>query len=169
MKTIFKIFLATSIVVAAFVNTSCKGNKSEAETNPKADSLSAANSNLKGELTEKEAAMQDMINGFNDIQANLDEIKSKEKIVANNTTGGDVKNKEEQIKQDIQSIYDLMAKNKARVDSLSKKLKTANTKIDGLEQMITNLEKQLSDKDVEITDLKNKVEQLNIELSNLNT
>lgn len=166
MKTIIKFLAVVMILFSAIVTVSCGGSKEKA-VNPLADSLSADNSNLKGELTEKEAAMQDMINGFNDIQANLDEIKSKEKMVANNTSGGDVKNKEEQIKQDIQSIYDLMAKNKARVASLSKKLKNANTKIEGLEQMITNLEKQLSDKDVEISDLKNKVEQLNIELSNL--
>ena len=133
------------------------------------DSLSHDNSNLKGELTEKEAALQDFVNGFNDIQANLDEIKAKEKIVTNASKDGDVKSKEGQIKQDIQSIYDLMQKNRARIASLQSKLKTANTKIDGLEQMIAGLQTQLNDKDAQIGDLKNQLEQKNIELSNLNT
>jgi predicted nucleic acid-binding Zn-ribbon protein len=168
MKKIFKLFVAACLATSLITTTSCGGQK-EKESNPVVDSLSSDNSNLKGELSEKEAALQDFVNGFNDIQANLDEIKTKEKIVTNAAQGGDVKSKEEQIKQDIQSIYDLMAKNKSRVASLSKKLKTSNTKIDGLEKMIAGLEAQISDKDAQIGELKNQLEQKNIELSNLNT
>ena len=135
MKTIFKLFVAGCLAASIITTTSCGGNK-EKESNPVVDSLSSDNSNLKGQLSEKEAALQDFVNGFNDIQANLDEIKTKEKIVTNVSQNGDVKSKEEQIKADIQAIYDLMAKNKSRIASLSKKLKTSNTKIDGLEKMI---------------------------------
>ncbi len=168
MKAIFKLFVAGCLITSLATTTSCGGNK-EKETNPVVDSLSTDNSNLKGELSEKEAALQDFVNGFNDIQGTLDEIKTKEKMVTNASQGGDVKSKEEQIKQDIQSIYDLMAKNKSRVASLSKKLKTSGTKIDGLEKMIAGLEAQITEKDGQITDLKNQLEQKNIELSNLNT
>jgi uncharacterized coiled-coil DUF342 family protein len=169
MKTITKITTAALFLAITVLGTSCGNNKPSPEETRKTDSLVSRNSGLHDSLTEKEAAMQEFINAFNEIQTNLNEIKEKEKIVTNATQEGDVKSKEGQIQQDIQSIYDLMNKNKARVASLSKKLKTANTKIDGLEQMITNLNAQLSDKDVQIGDLKNKVEQLNIELSTLNT
>ncbi|MEO8760361.1 MAG: hypothetical protein ABI388_04405 [Bacteroidia bacterium] len=168
MKTIFKLFVAACLITSIATTTTSCGNK-EKETNPVVDSLASDNSNLKGELSEKEAALQDFVNGFNDIQGTLDEIKTKEKMVTNASAGGDVKSKEEQIKQDIQSIYDLMAKNKSRVASLSKKLKTAGTKIDGLEKMIAGLEAQITEKDGQINDLKNQLEQKNIELSNLNT
>jgi DNA repair exonuclease SbcCD ATPase subunit len=168
MKTIFKLFVAACLTTSLITTTSC-GGKNEKQSNPVVDSLSSDNSNLKGELSEKEAALQDFVNGFNDIQANLDEIKTKEKIVTGASQGSDVKSKEEQIKQDIQSIYDLMAKNKSRIASLSKKLKTSNTKIDGLEKMIAGLEAQLTEKEGQITDLKNQLEQKNIELSNLTT
>ena len=166
MKKVVRILAAVIILFSAIAFVSCGGAK-EKETNPLADSLAGDNANLKGELTEKEQALQDFVNGFNEIQANLDEIKAKEKIVSGNTQSGDVKSKEEQIKADIQSIYDLMGKNKSRIASLNKKLKNANTKIQGLEQMIMNLEAQLNEKDVQIGDLKNKIEQLNIELSNI--
>jgi len=166
MKTIFKFLAVTIIFCAAIINVSC-GNGKEKEANPLADSLSGDNSNLKGQLTEKEQALQEFVGAFNEIQTNLNEIKEKEKIVSANTQSGDVKSKEEQIKQDIQSIYDLMSKNKSRINSLNKKLKNSNTKIAGLEQMIATLEAQLNEKDVQINDLKNKIEQLNIELSNI--
>lgn len=166
MKSAIKFICAASLVLFSALFVSCD-NKPEKEENPLADSLATDNSNLKGQLSEKEAAVQEFINAFNDIQANLDEIKAKEKIVSTSTQAGDVKSKEEQIKQDIQSIYELMAKNKSRISSLNKKLRTANTKIEGLEKMIATLEAQLNEKDVQINELTNKIEQLNIELSNL--
>ncbi len=167
MKNIFKFFAIAIIVIATIVNVSCSGNDGEKEVNPLADSLAGDNSNLKGQLSEKEKAVQEFVNAFNDIQTNLNEIKEKEKIVNSNTQSGDVKSKEEQIKIDIQSIYELMGKNKSRISSLNKKLKNSNTKIQGLEQMIATLEAQLNEKDVQINDLKNKIETLNIELTNL--
>lgn len=167
MKIIRIFALLIALMSAPVFYTSC-GNSGEKEANPLADSLQGENNKKDSQLSEKEAAIQEFVNTFNEIQANLDEIKEKEKIVATNTKGGDVKNKEEQIKADIQAIYELMAKNKNRIGSLNKKLKNANTKIEGLEQMIATLEAQLNEKDGQITDLKNQVEQLNIELSNLN-
>jgi predicted nucleic acid-binding Zn-ribbon protein len=156
--------LVTSVILSIF--TSCSGGNEE--ENPLADSLSGVNNELNGQLTEKEKAIQQFVNTFNDIQANLNEIKEKEKIIVTSTKTGDVKSKEEQIKEDIQAIYELMGKNKSKINSLNKKLKTAKSKITGLEQLIANLEAQLNEKDLQITDLKNQIEQLNIELSNLN-
>ena len=166
MKTTIKFIFALSILFSVAFFTSCNTG-GEKEPNPLADSLAGDNKNLKGSLSEKEVALQEFVNSFNEIQANLDAIKEKEKIVNASAQGGDVKSKEEQIKQDIQSIYELMAKNKSRISSLNKKLKTANTKIEGLEKMIATLEAQLNEKDVQIGELTNKIEQLNIELSNL--
>ena len=168
MKKIFK-FLAAGVIAASLVTTTSCGGKMQEEKNPLADSLATDNNNLHGELSEKEAQLQDFVNGFNDIQSTLDSIKQQEKIVGNLAQGGDVKSKQEQIQQDIQALYTMMAKNKARVASLSKKLKASNTKIDGLEKMLATLQAQIDEKDGQINDLKNQLEQKDIELSNLNT
>lgn len=165
MKKIIIVLTST----LAIVYSSCNTNKEEKEKNPLADSLSNVNSQLNTQLSEKEAALQDFIQAFNEIQDNLNQIKEKEKIVTNNTQGGDVKNKEQSIKEDIQSIYDLLNKNRARVAALSKKLKDANLKIESLDKMVANLQAMIDDKDKEIETLKNKIESLNIELSNLQT
>jgi DNA repair exonuclease SbcCD ATPase subunit len=165
---ILKVFALALTLIFAAINFSSCGDK-EKEPNPLADSLSKENNNLSGKLSEKEAALQEFITAFNDIQSNLNDIKEKEKIVTTASSGGDVKNKQEQIKEDIQSIYDLMAKNKQRINSLSKKLKDSNLKLEGMQQMIENLQKSIEQKDVEIADLKGKVESLNIELTNLTT
>lgn len=165
---LFKILAASLILtIGSFSFSSC-GDK-EKEVNPLADSLQGVNGELNGKLSEKEAAMQEFISSFNEIQENLNAIKEKEKIVSNASSQGDVKSKEDQIKEDIQAIYDLMSKNKNRISSLSKKLKNSNLKLEGLEKMIENLQNTINLKDSEIADLKTKMEGLNIELSNLTT
>lgn len=165
MKTI-KIFIATAFLAAiSMVSPSC--GSGEKEANPLADSLSMVNGELNGQLSEKEKALQEFVNSFNEIQENLNAIKEKEKIVTAQSQSGDVKSKEETIQADIQAIYDLLAKNKNRIASLSKKLKKANSKIDGLEEMIANLQAQIDSKDNEIADLKSQLEAKNIELSNI--
>jgi len=166
---LFKILAAALVLtVGSLTFTSCGGDK-EKEANPLADSLAGINGELNGKLTEKEAAMQEFISSFNEIQENLNAIKEKEKIVSSASSQGDVKSKEDQIKEDIQAIYDLMSKNKNRISSLSKKLKNSNLKLEGLEKMIENLQNSINLKDSEIAELKTKMEGLNIELSNLTT
>jgi DNA repair exonuclease SbcCD ATPase subunit len=167
MKNLKFLVVALFLSLAAVNITSC--GSGEKEPNPLADSLNAVNGELNGKLSEKELALQEFVSTFNEIQSNLNEIKEKEKIVTASSKGGDVKNKEQQIKEDIQAIYDLMGKNKNRINSLTKKLKASRTQIAGLEEMIANLEAQLESKDAEITELKGVIEALNIELSNINT
>lgn len=165
MKTLKLAVVAAVIAASSLFTISCGG--SEKEANPLADSLASVNGELNGQLSEKEVALQEFVNSFNEIQENLNAIKEKEKIVTASSQSGDVKSKEETIKEDIQAIYDLMAKNKNRIGSLSKKLKNANSKIAGLEQMIATLQAQIDAKDGEISDLKAQLESKNIELSNI--
>jgi hypothetical protein len=165
----FRILIAGAVfILGSLTFTSCK-NDAAPEKNLLADSLAAVNGNLSGQLNEKEVALQEFIASFNEIQENLNTIKEKEKIVSSVSAKGDVKSKQGQIQEDIQSIYDLMSKNKNRIGALSKKLKESNLKLEGMEKMIENLQMSLDQKDVEIADLKAKMEGLNVELSNLNT
>jgi hypothetical protein len=166
---LFKILTASLLLTIGSLSfISCGGDK-EKEANPLADSLQGVNGELNGKLGEKELALQEFITNFNEIQENLNAIKEKEKIVSSASAHGDVKSKEDQIKEDIQAIYDLMSKNKNRIGSLTQKLKNSNLKLEGLEKMIENLQNSINLKDEEIADLKTRMEGLNIELSNLTT
>ena len=164
MKKI-KLIAKSLFVFSLLFYFSCGSSKPEVD--PIKDSLNVEIGNRDSKITEKEKAIQEFVTAFNEISSNLDEIKVKEKIVKGNTSGVDVKSKEESIKEDIQEIYNLLQKNKSRVGSLSKKLKDSNVKMAGLEKMIANLEKMIDEKDIEIGDLKNKIESLNIEIGNL--
>ncbi len=141
------------------------------------DSLANINAAITNELkekdsllTSKEDAMAEFIQSFNEIQQTLNEIKSKEKIIS--TSSGKhaelKKSDKEQIVSDIQTIYDLLNKNKQKVTNLNKKLKASNLKVDELELAVTNLTNQLVEKETEITDLKNQLEKLTVDFTNLN-
>jgi hypothetical protein len=164
MKKINVFFIAVLTASGLFFGSCGNG---EPEKDPVKDSLTTEIGNRDNTISEKEQAIQEFVGAFNEISANLEEIKAKEKIVGTQTAGSDVKSKEDQIKEDIQAIYDLLGKNKARVGALNKRLKESNVKMAGLEQMIVNLQRMVDEKDVQIAELKNKIESLNIELGNL--
>ena len=165
-----KKYLILALIPAIFACTQ-GGNKQKVL----ADSLSAVNENIKNELSvkeelliSKEVAMNEFIKSFNEIQANLNEIKEKQKIISTKSEGVELKNNnKDQIISDIQSIYDLLDKNKKQAANLSKKLKNSNLQADEIRLAVSNLTTQVNDKENEITKLKSNLEKLHIDFANL--
>jgi hypothetical protein len=160
MKKIF--FL---LIISAPFFFSC-GNGNKKEKNAVEDSLKNVAQNLGGQVVAKDSAIFGFIRAFNEIQDNLDVIKDKEKLLTTSSQKGELdQNQKDKIIGDIQSIYDLMVKNKQKLSSMNKKLKKANLKIVEFQQMIERLNGQILEKDGEISELKTQLEKLNVELS----
>lgn len=156
MKKYF-LLLATSILLF-----SCNHNENISE-NPEFKKIDSVNQLLKEQSAQKDSEINSFIQSFNEIQANLDQIKEREKMVANNTKDAELqKTKQQQIADDINAINELLAKNKQKITSLNKKLKKANLKIEELEKMIERLGKQLEEKDSEIANLQDQLEKANV-------
>ena len=66
MKTLKLVVAAAVIAASSLFTISCGG--SEKEANPLADSLASVNGELNGQLSEKEVALQEFVNSFNEIQ-----------------------------------------------------------------------------------------------------
>jgi chromosome segregation ATPase len=137
----------------------------------KAEELQSKTDSLMSQTMQKDEAINEFIRSINDIQGTLDTIKQKENII-NLTTdrGGELKlSAKDQIKNDIQTIYGLMQKNKETINALSRKLKNSNLKVDELNKMVERLNKDLADKASQIEDLRNKLSKLNasFEMANL--
>ena len=151
-----------------FVVTSCGGGGKDGVLSAE-DSLTAVSGGQAVRIDRQDSSIQSFIRGFNEIQDNLDEIKRKEKIVSENSKDPEVrKTKEQQIVDDIQSIYDIMNKNKQRIASLKSKLKDSNQKNDELEKFIARLTTEIEEKDAQINDLKGQLERMNVEMTALN-
>ncbi|HRG59096.1 MAG TPA: hypothetical protein PK323_09075 [Bacteroidia bacterium] len=163
MKKLIFLFSATLIALS-----SC--NNDSKEVNTLADSLNQVNEGLKMVVSEKDSSIESFIVAFNEIQENLTEVKAKQKMISTSSNDAELrKNMKEQIISDIQSINELMEKNKQKIASLKSKLAKSNGKVEELEKMITFLTTQIEEKDLEIVDLKNQLERLNIEVTELTT
>lgn len=151
------------LIPAMLMTVSCNKQKEEnARLKAKNDSLLALG-------FQKDTTVMEFVRAFNEIQSNLDSIKMKENIIGQSTKGGtEVQaSAREQITGDINSIYQLLQKNRAQVASLQKKLKASNTKNTELETMIDNLNKSIVEKDAEIAQLKDELGKLNIKVTDL--
>lgn len=134
------------------------------------DSLRAVAGDQQGRIQTQDSSIQEFIRGFNEIQDNLDMIKEKEKIVSESSKDAETrKSKEDQIIADIQTIYDVMNKNKQRLATMRSRLKDSNKKNEELEKFIARLTTEIEEKDAQINNLKGELERLNIEMTNLIT
>jgi DNA repair exonuclease SbcCD ATPase subunit len=135
--------------------------------------MKSTNDSLMSLGFQKDTAVIAYVAAFNSIQANLDSIKRKEMIIGQSTKGGvELKqDAKDQINQDINSIYELLLKNRKIVAEMKSKLNRANAKsnarIGELEKMIENLNAQIAEKDADVANLKAELEKLNIKVTEL--
>jgi chromosome segregation ATPase len=151
-------------VLSVMVFVSCGQHKKEiARMQAKQDSISQLG-------VQKDNTILEYIGAMNEIQSNLDSIKTIEKIVSVQTAPGTELKAEakKRIVEDIAQINSLLQKNKELVNSLQAKLRNSNLKIVELEKMIENLNKQVGDKDAEIAVLKQELENLHLNVAGLN-
>ena len=124
-------------VLSVVVLTSCGQHKKDiARMQAQQDSIAQLG-------VQKDASILELIGDMNEIQMNLDSIKTLEKIVSVQTASGtEIKAvAKKRIMEDIAQINDLLQKNKELVKSLQGKLRTSNMKVAELEKMIELLSK----------------------------
>jgi len=153
------------IVFLAPIWFSCGDDKPV--TDPVKDSLTNETDRLTNITADQAAALDSFFRAMNDIQANLDEIREKEKMIAKDTAKGDVNSRKDKITSDIQAIYDLMVLNKQRLASAKKNLKDANLQMASMQTTIDQLNATLVTREGEITMLKDDLMKKDLELSNL--
>jgi len=137
--------------------------------------MKSTNDSLMSLGFQKDTAVIAYVAAFNAIQANLDSIKRKEMIITQSTKGGGElkQDAKTQINQDINSIYELLLKNRKIVANLKSQLRKANAKstaqIAELEKMIENLNAQIVQKDADIASLREELGKMNIKVAELTT
>lgn len=133
--------------------------------------LQEENQRLQSESTYKDSTINGLIQSFNDVEDNLSKINQKESSIRA-TAKGNPEFKEDakaRINEEIQSINELMEKNKHMVDSLQRRIKRSNVRIAEFKKMIAHLNAQIAERDSAITSLKEQLVQLNFKIENLNS
>ncbi len=144
--------------------TSCGNNEEVERLKSERDSLARITQS-------NDQTINEFVSAFNEVEANLEIIKQKEKIISLKARG-DVElneNSKDKINDDIHAIYDLMKKNKKTIALLQRKLKKSKNQSAGFKKMIATLKKQMLQKDQQIDKLKNDLVKLNINIQELNS
>ena len=102
------------------------------------------------------------IKSFNDIEANLDTVKQKQKML--NISNGENIDQKENVISDIRAIGELMMRNKKEIAALERKLKKSNGKNEELQKMIAHLTEELNEKDAQIAALQSQLAESNASL-----
>ena len=134
------------------------------------DLLTKENEELRNEARSKDSTINQFFLLLNEIEQNLTEVKQKQQVISKNAIqDGELKNDvREQIDQDIQTINELMDKNRKTIGYLNRKLKESNLKVAEFERMLSQTMQQLDEKDAEITALKETLTTLNFSIEKLN-
>jgi hypothetical protein len=135
-----------------------------------ADKLQAQIDSLEQISSTKDESINDFMKSYNEIEANLETIKEKEKIISVKAHG-DVEldqSSKDKINDDILAIYELMKKNKETISKLERRLNKSNIQASEFKKTIARLEEDIRNKDQQIESLKNDLAKLNIDVTTLN-
>lgn len=162
MTKFLSIFISASILIIS----ACSHEKVD-EKNPQVDSLTAMNRDLIKQLDERDALIKSFIEGFNEIQTNLEEVRNKQlSVKINSGKKGQIEKQE--IMDNIAAIDMLMQKNKSTIKALKDQLKIASTEnMTGYENFILSLETMITEKDKEIYSLLGNLDNVNDELGSM--
>jgi DNA repair exonuclease SbcCD ATPase subunit len=157
------LFLPVLMSTAVLLVASC--NRAEL------DQSKHSNDSLLSVVSDREAALNEFISSFNEVEQNLDSVAARQHIITVHTDQkGELKqDQKERINAQIAAINNLMDENRQKLDELNKKLKNSAHKNVQLEKLIVTLKNQLSQKDIELASLNEKLNSLNAEVAQLQT
>jgi len=173
MKPLYFIF-----TIVLFLSTSCIRQTAEYQ------SLKEQNDSLVRAKHQMQADLDDYISAMNQIEQNIEKIKSTENVVS--LQSGDEEFSDDtrtKINQDLTYLNEMLQTNKEELAKLKRKIKSSALKSSELERTITRLTKsleeesmkvevlytQLSAKDSLITQLGSKVENMGKDIEDLKT
>lgn len=114
----------------------------------------------------QDSLLTDFMGTFNEFAENLDKIKEREGII--NVNAQDPNSSSDQINEDLQSIDQLLLRNREIIDELTVKVEDAEKRNSPLRRTVAKLSKQLKEKEGEITNLTGQLTALNIKVDTLN-
>jgi DNA repair exonuclease SbcCD ATPase subunit len=157
------LFLPILMSTAVLLVASC--NRAEL------DQSKHSNDSLLSVVSDREAALNEFISSFNEVEQNLDSVAARQHIITVHTDQkGELKqDQKDRINAQIAAINTLMDENRQKLEELNKKLKNSAHKNAQLEKLILTLKNQLSQKDIELASLNEKLNSLNAEVAQLQT
>ena len=127
----------------------------------KVETLTSENTTLQAENKELESTLNEYLETFNAIEANLAEIREREDQI--NLATGDVENPgaaRKSIVADMEAINKLMAENRTKIEELTGKLDNSSVRIREFNRLVSNLQTRVEDKNKEVAEMQQSLEKL---------
>lgn len=157
MKQTIKIGVVLLIAVAFSLGWGLVTSSEQSEQEKAA--LIAENSKLAQTIGRKESAYNEILHLMTEVEDQIKQIVEKENLVYNHHLEAVKPSREEQIKQEIDMIDELVIRSKATVKSLEEKVKAANLKTNVFSNQVSKLNNQLKERESTINSLKAAIEE----------
>lgn len=138
-------------LVAVSLLAACQSGPSEAELAAQAEVEA-----LRNELQTRDALIDDMTQGFGEIERNLELLDERERLIA---SGEDEKNldQRQRILRDIQLMNGLVQESRDRIAELNKQLDGRKVEASGLRKRLKEYEDQLAERDATLANLQEEL------------
>jgi len=136
----------------------------------KIDELEKKNKTLMESTLAQDSMLSEFMTAFNTFEDNLAAIRNRENMIAMSNEDPELRvDGKEQIIEDIQSINELLEKNREIIDDLNARLKKAEGRSPEYRRMVGVLKKQLEEKDNQIAALKEELTDMSFTVASLNS
>lgn len=164
MKKLFNLHWVVLLALIIPFLAGCDGKWKEQILNLQADSLRLARM-----VAEKDSTINLLFGTLNEIEDNLAAIRTKESLMAQHTTSmremkADVR---ERIRNNIDDINTLLARNKDLIARLNAQVKSSNLRIEELNKTVERLGVTIAEKEQEIAALRQELQRMNIRVSTM--
>lgn len=147
------------IAAAATMISSCQDG-------PKRAQLISANDSLQAVIASRDAALEEMINTINRVEAGFREINEAQGRINLDAVSNE-KSINESIEQDFAYINETLKKNKEEIEKLKAQLNKNQGAYKQLHTMLENLQQQLTQKSAELEAMKSELMKRDIRIANL--
>jgi len=148
------------IPLAAIIITACTDNSKQVQ---QLQALHLQDSLLTRQTQQKDSAITNYVKTLDELQNNIDSIKSKEKIVSMSDGGEPPHN----LVADIKALDSRIVRENRRIYQLERKLRKEDKKDLDLENVVKHLTKELAEKDAQIVDLQRELATSNSSLKTI--
>lgn len=153
MKRAIILFAAATIMIG------CQNNTQN-------EQLKSSNDSLQAVIANRDAALEEMINTINRVEAGFREINEVQGRINIDATGSET-SINESIEQDFAYINETLQKNKEEIENLKNLLSKNQGAYKQLQAMLENLQKQLVDKGKEIETMRDELMKRDIRIASL--
>ena len=156
VKGIFILILPIALI------TGCQDSEKE--------TLRQENETLISQLTQTESTVNELMQSFGEVEANLAVIKEKEGLIAMDSDNPEQNiGKKERIMKDIYAINMLMEENRKKIADLQQQLSKSGLKIANFEKKMKTLLAQLDEQEKDLVKMKDNLTAKDFQIAILNT